>query len=131
MGHLLVEVSMDESVTRAVERDYKSARVAIYSEVEPESLDYFRVGIEKGFKKAYPDISIEYGGYMIPDGIMKNVPFWFISVDDIKPMAEALKTFLELNPYCHASIYTKYTLASHDHLGRKSEEVGYNSVYQR
>ena len=121
---------MDQTVIDAVTCDNISARVTIYCDKEI-NLQTFRKDVEREFKKHYPEITMNFGGYMIPDGVMQNTPFWFINVDDIKRMSEILNESLKMNEDFHATIYTKYNSHSFDHIGRETFDVGYKPVYQK
>lgn len=120
------------NVVDAVNRDYNSARVIIHSDNvngNPESINDFRFSIEYGFKKHYPNISFEYGGWIVSSG--KNAPFWFIKSDDTYKVSGILENFIKMNPTCHAAIHVKYNMKSHDHIGREMGETGYRIVFQK
>lgn len=76
-------------------------------------------------------VNAEYGGYMIPEGVMKNTPFWIVDDEDIDITITALSeaVFGRANPGYVFQVFKKEDLNYIDHLGRESWSVTHPAIY--
>ena len=110
------------------------ARLTIYNDLvsgTPEKIGSLRQTLEKGFNVAYPEFDLDYSGWMIPEGVMKNTPFWIVDDTKIGQLSEVLDKFLNINSTFHARIYVKDEQETIDHIGRTQWDVTYKAVYDR